>query len=81
MFFDTRHHLLYDVEDYTRCPHDEQMSLSMAYRAYVQGCRYIMVTPPDSAFLNAESKGIPSRSALISCEAKSAGICPIWSWA
>lgn len=34
------------------------MSLSMAYRAYVQGCRFIMVTPPDSAFLNAEVKGI-----------------------
>lgn len=61
MFFDTRHHLLYDVEDYTRCPQDEQMSLSMAYRAYVQGCRFIMVTPPASAFLNAEAKGIPLR--------------------
>lgn len=70
MFFDTRHHLLYDIEGYTRCPQDEQMALSMAYRAYVQGCRFIMVTPSSSAFESAEAKGLSIQARFDSLRSK-----------
>lgn len=70
MFFDTRHHLLHDIEDYTRCPQDEQMTLGMTYQSYDQGCRFIMVTPASSAFLNAEGMGISIRGRFDSLENK-----------
>lgn len=65
MFFDLKNHLLYGLEPFCLCAQDEDMALCMAYEAYGQGCRFIMATPPDSAFLNAledpDATGIPPR--------------------
>ena len=50
-FFDTRNHLLPGTEVFCWCAQDEEMALSMAFRAQNQGCRFILATPPDEAFL------------------------------
>lgn len=50
-FFDTKNHLLPDTEAFCRCAQDEEMALCMAFRAQDQGCRFILATPPDEAFL------------------------------
>lgn len=63
MFFDVKNHLLPDAEPFCECAQDEDMAVCMAFDAYKQGCRFIMVTPPDFAFSNAlsrpDSEGIP----------------------
>lgn len=63
MFFDVKNHLLPDTEPFCECAQDEDMALCMAFDSYNQGCRFIMATPPDSAFYNtlnsSDSAGIP----------------------
>ncbi len=61
-FFDTKNHLLYGIENLSACADDENTAICMAYEAYQRGCRFIMATPSDDAFLNAQeasdAKGI-----------------------
>ena len=64
MVFDVKNHLLPDTEPFCECAQDEDMAVCMAFDAYQQGCRFIMATPPDSAFYNhalnsSGSEGIP----------------------
>lgn len=51
MFFDIKNHLLPGTEPFCCCAQDEEMALVMAFRAQNQGCRFILATPPDTAFL------------------------------
>lgn len=64
MFFDIKNHLLYGIESYFMCAMDELMAMGMAGEAYLQGCRYIIATPSNSAFLSElkcdDSEGIPA---------------------
>ena len=64
MFFDSKSHLLPGTEPFCQCAQDEDMALCMAYDAYKQGCRFLMATPPDYAFVNAlqdaDAEGIPA---------------------
>lgn len=65
MFFDIKNHLLFDTEPLSRCAMDLQMAVGMAYNGYQQGCRSVMATPPDDAFLkelsNPDATGLPER--------------------
>lgn len=53
LFFDMKNHLLPDTEPFCSCAQDVEMAICMAFDAYNQGCRFIMVTPPDTAFVQA----------------------------
>ena len=53
MFIDVKSHILYGTEPLCMCADDEEMALVMAYNAHQQGCRFILATPPHSAFLTA----------------------------
>jgi len=65
LFFDIKNHLLPNTESFFDCAQDEDMAVCMAFDAYGQGCRFILATPPDSAFYNplnsSGSEGIPPR--------------------
>ena len=53
MFFDVKNHILYGTKPFCMCADDENMALVMAFNAYENGCRFILATPPHSAFLSA----------------------------
>lgn len=63
-FFDVKNHLMPDTEAFCQCAQDEEMALCMAFQAQEQGCRFILATPPDEAFLreleNPGAEGIPA---------------------